>query len=69
MLNSLIEFDVVLRNKSDGFSGFARTSRSSDTMDVRLGIRRDVVVNDDIDVRYVDTTWSNVRCDLEKFSQ
>ena len=56
MLNSLIEFDVVLRNKSDGFSGFARTSRSSDTMDVRLGIRRDVVVNDDIDVRYVKTT-------------
>ena len=67
MLNSLIEFDVVLRNESDGLAGFACTSRSSDAMDIRLGIRRDVVVDDDVDVRYVQTTRGNVGSDLEIF--
>ncbi len=56
MFDSLIKFDVVLSDKCDGFAGFASTSCSTDTMDVRLGIRRYVVVNDDVNVRNVETT-------------
>jgi len=66
MFDPLIEFDVVLCNESDGFAGFSCAGRSSDAMNVRLGIRRYVVIDDDINVRYVQTTRGNVSSDLKK---
>ncbi len=67
MFDALVEFDVVLWNESDGFAGFASTSSSSDAMDVRLGIRWNVVVDDNIDVRYVQTTGGNIGGNLKIF--
>ncbi len=67
MFDSLIEFDVVLWNESDGFAGFAGASSSSDAMDVRLGIRWYVVVDDNINVRYVQTTRGNIGGNLKFF--
>ncbi len=55
MFDSLVELDVILRNKSDGFARFARTSCATDAMDVCLGVRGNVVINDDVNVRNVET--------------
>jgi hypothetical protein len=56
VLDSLVQLDVVLGNERDGLAGAARAGSSPNAVDVVFAVRRDVVVDDDVNVRNVQTS-------------
>jgi hypothetical protein len=65
MLNSLVQFDVVLRDEGDGFAGLAGSGCSTDAVNVGFRVCRYVVIDDDVDVGNVQTARSDVGGNLE----
>lgn len=55
-LDALDELDIVLRDQRDGLAGASGTSGTTDTVDVIFRVCRDIVVDNDVDVRYIQTT-------------
>ena len=65
MLNPLIKFNIILRDKCDGFARLACSCSSADSMNVCLGVGGDVIVDDDVDMRDVKTARSNISGNLK----
>ena len=55
-LDPLEQLDVVLRDERDGFPRSTGTGRSTDPMDVLFRVRGDVVVDDQVDERDIETS-------------
>lgn len=59
-LDTLEQLDIVLRDERDGLSRSTRTGRSSDSMNVFLRMRGDVVIDDQVDQRDIQTSRRDV---------
>ena len=59
-LDRLDAVNVSSVDEGDGFTGTARATGPADAVDVVLGILRQLVVEDDIDVVHIDTPRSHV---------
>ena len=62
-LDFLENFDIVLGNERDCFTGLACSSCATDSMDVVLGVSWNIEVDHDINVRDVETTRGHIRRD------